>query len=180
MKRTIFFFALMALMGSSMVAYGQTVPSAYGRRNALVAGGMATVAQPNYAGNGIAENSPYKLFGVGAFVDYRASRWVQIEGEARWLNYNQYDNINEKNYLVGLREPIHTYGRFTPYGKALIGWGSGKFLDGRATNIALGGGTDYQLTRRISLRADFEYQRWRVKPTLHPYMGSIGVSYKIF
>ncbi|WP_420239544.1 outer membrane beta-barrel protein [Telmatobacter bradus] len=180
MKRTILFFALIALMSFSLTANAQSDPSATGRRNSLSVGGMASVGQPDYAGRGIAESSPYKLFGYGAFVDYRASRWLQLEAEARWLNYNKYEDINENNYLIGLREPIHTFGKLTPYGKVLIGTGSGKFLNGSATNIAYGGGADYRLTKRLSVRGDFEYQRWRVNPTLHPYVGSIGVSYKIF
>jgi hypothetical protein len=44
-----------------------------------------------------------------------------------------------------------------------------------------GGGVDYRLSRKFTLRAfDFEYQRWNVTPTLYPYGGSVGMSYKVF
>ena len=47
--------------------------------------------------------------------------------------------------------------------------------------IAYGGGVDYRLTRRFTIRCfDFEYQQWHVTPTLCPLGGSVGVSYKIF
>jgi len=63
----------------------------------------------------------------------------------------------------------------------LYGWGSGNFLSGKATVIAFGGGVDYRLTRKLTLRAfDFEYQRWSVTPTLWPYGGSVGLSYRVF
>lgn len=83
--------------------------------------------------------------------------------------------------MIGPRIPIFTFGRFTPYGKALFGWGSGSFLLGRASAMAFGGGLDCQLSKRFTLRVfDFEYQRWSVTPTLWPYGGSVGLSYRIF
>jgi hypothetical protein len=180
MKPLIFTLIATAVLATALPAVAQTVPDAYGRRNALAAGAMMYAAQPNYAGNSIAEASPYKLFGYGAFVDYRMRRWLQIEGEARWMNFNKYENINESNYLVGIRDPLHTWGRYTPYAKVLIGWGSGDFLSGRAEDIAYGGGLDYRLNKKLSLRVDFEQQRWRTTPVLHPYVGGVGVVYKIF
>ena len=57
-------------------------------------GGLGSMFQPDYAGEGIAQTSPNRLYGVGAYVDARFSRWVQIEGEGRWLRYNEYLGIN--------------------------------------------------------------------------------------
>ncbi len=54
---------------------------------------------------------------------------------------------------------------------------------GRFANIALGGGVDYDLNRKLSVRVvDFEYQLWPnwVNGTLKPYGASVGVAYKIF
>ena len=74
-----------------------------------------------------------------------------------------------------------TFHRVTPYGKFLFGLGNAPFLSGNTFVLAYGGGVDYRLTRRFSLRAiDFEYQQWRVNPTIYPYGGSVGISYKIF
>jgi hypothetical protein len=188
MKQTIR-FALLSVLSAAVLlpACAQVVPSATGSRASLVVGGFASAGQPDYAGatnssgQAIASTSPYRLYGMGAYVDYRMSRWVQLEGEARWLNKNQYLGINENSYSIGLREPIRTFGRFTPYGKALIGLGSGSFLTGHAAMYTVGGGVDYRLNKRFNVRAfDFEYQQWNVTPTLHPYTASVGLSYRIF
>jgi opacity protein-like surface antigen len=181
MKRTAFILILLALFAMAMAASAQVVPSAKGSRPSLSAGGLAMAAQPDYE-NGIITSSSNHLGGMGVFVDYRMSRWVQLEAESRWQiwNQDQSQSIHENTYALGLREPIHTFRRITPYGKAMIGFGSGSFLTGRAAMYALGGGADYRLNKRFSLRADFEYQRWRVTPTLHPYAADIGISYRIF
>jgi hypothetical protein len=146
-------------------------------------GAEGSVFQPDYAGQGFAQTSPNRLYGIGAYADARFSRWVQVEAEARWLRFNEYLGIGENTYLIGPRVPIHTFHGWTPYGKVLFGWGSGtnSWLNGRAFNITYGAGVDYRLSRKLTIRAaDLEYQDWRVKPTLWPYGGSAGISYTIF
>ena len=183
MRRTTLSLLLFVLTVLAMPACAQVVASATGSRATLAVGGLFSYTQPDYdAPTNSVTSSTNHLMGIGAFVDYRMSRWVQLEAESRWQHWNQYQDqfVSENMYGVGLREPIHTFGRLTPYGKALIGFGSGNFLTGRAAMYAFGGGTDYRLKKRISLRADFEFQQWRVTPTLAPYTGSIGLSYRIF
>ncbi len=139
--------------------------------------------QPDYQGNGCcAEASPQKLFGLGAYVDAEFTRWIQIEAQGRWLHWNQYAGVYQNTYMIGPRVPIREIHGFTPYGKYLIGWGSMSDLSGKATAMAFGGGVDYRLSHKLTLRAfDFEYQDWRVaNPNLHPYGGSVGLSYRIF
>jgi hypothetical protein len=144
--------------------------------------------QPDYAGLGVAQTSPNRLYGPGAYVDVHFSRWVQVEAEGRWLRFNQFyqpgstTGNGESTYLIGPRIPIVTFHRITPYGKFLVGLGNGPFINGNTLVLSYGGGVDYRLTRRFTLRAfDFEYQSWRVNPTpLSPYGGSVGISYKIF
>ena len=55
--------------------------------------------------------------------------------------------------------------------------GSGSFTD-----IAYGGGVDFQLTKRFSARGDFEYQQYPnwLNSSLYPYGASVGVGYRIF
>ncbi|MGD1107961.1 MAG: outer membrane beta-barrel protein [Terracidiphilus sp.] len=162
-------------------ARGQVVPAATSSSFTLSAGGLGSMFQPDYAGEGIAQTSPNRLYGAGAYVDAHFSRWVQVEAEGRWLRYNTYKGINENTYLIGPRIPIATFHRVTPYGKFLVGLGNGSFLNGNTFVLSYGGGVDYRLSRRFTLRAfDFEYQSWRVNPTLWPYGGSVGLSYKIF
>lgn len=178
------------MLFAGAAARAQVAPSATDRGLSITAGGLGSVFQPDYAGNGVAATSPNRLYGLGAYVDLRFTRWVQIEAEGRWLRFNEYQGIGEDNYLIGPRLPIQKlrFHRFTPYGKFLIGWGHMDFENGlgtgRFTDLAPGGGLDYQLNDKFSLRIpDFEYQIW---PTwinnqfLKPYGASIGISYKIF
>ena len=183
------------------------VPSATKSRVSLTVGGLASAFQPDYDaeynGNWV-EASPYRLYGFGTYVDVKFSRWVQIEGEARWLRFNQFDNIYQDNYLIGPRIPIHHFHflRATPYAKALIGYahmglgnvyiGDGLFVNlksGDFTDLAFGGGVDLKLTKRFSIRAfDFEYQDYpkfiedkgKNLGPLYPYGASVGIGYKIF
>jgi hypothetical protein len=173
-----FFFVFAALS-----LRGQVVPSASSGALSLDAGGLGSVAQPDYAAQGVAQTSPNRLYGAGTYVDAHFSRWVNIEGEARWLTFNEYLGINEKTYLIGPRVPIGTFKRFTPYGKFLVGFGSGSFINGHSFVMAYGGGLDYRLSKRFTIRcADFEYQQWPINSavTLWPYGGSVGISYKFF
>jgi hypothetical protein len=181
MKRSNVASLCFFFLSAALSLRGQVVPSAASSSLSVDAGGLGSVSQPDYAGEGIAQTSPNRLYGAGAYVDAHFSRWVQLEGESRWLRFNEYLGINEDTYLIGPRIPIGTFKRFTPYGKVLVGMGSGSFLNGHSFVIAYGGGLDYRLSKRFSIRcADFEYQQWQVTPTLWPYGGSVGISYKIF
>lgn len=186
---------LVALLSSlvcagASAACAQVVPSANRSQLSFVIGGMGSVFQPDYAGGGIAQASPKRLVGIGTYADLKLTRWVQIEGEARLLRFNQFANIYQDNYLIGPRVPIHTYGRITPYAKVLFGFSNMNFeynvTKCRCSDIAYGGGADINLTNRISFRAiDFEYQQypnWYVNQTsqLHPYGVSVGFGYKVF
>jgi len=189
MRRSFTALFCILIAAGALSAHAQVVPAAVGRGLSITAGGMASAFQPDYAGGGVASTSSNRLYGVGAYVDVKFTRWFQIEAEGRWLRFNQIDNINQDNYLIGPRLPIphlHIW-RATPYAKALIGYGKMNFelneAHGRFTDIAYGGGVDIKLTKRISIRAiDFEFQQWPkwLSSSLSPYGASVGVGYKIF
>ena len=183
------FLLFCCLFCAAVSSHAQVAPSAYRGQLTLTVGGMGSAFQPDYAGNGIPEASPYWLFGFGAYVDLKATRWIGIEGEARWLRQNSYVDITEDNYLIGPKVPIHEFKRFnaTPYGKALFGLGRMNFeynqAYGRFADIALGGGVDLKLNKRFSVRPfDFEYQLWPnwINGTVKPYGFSAGIGYKVF
>jgi hypothetical protein len=189
MNRSI--LALFCFAGFLAVAsaHAQVGPAANSRTLSVSAGALGSLAQPDYADQGVAQTSPNRLYGPGAFVDVHFSRWLQVEAEGRWLRFNQYylhglpPGNGENTYLIGPRIPIGTFHRVTPYGKFLVGFGNGPFLAGSTFVLSYGGGVDYRLTRRFTLRAvDFEYQQWLINSstTLSPYGGSVGISYKIF
>jgi hypothetical protein len=191
MKRSVAVFLFSGLLAAGTVSvHAQVVPAATGRQLSLTAGGLASGFQPDYDGGGLAETSPNRLYGFGTYVDVKFNRWVQIEAEGRWLRFNQLNNINQSNYLIGPRYPIRQlhFWRATPYAKVLIGYANMNFefneATGRFTDIAYGGGLDVKVTKRISLRAvDFEYQQWPKwinNEQLFPYGVSVGVGYKIF
>ena len=159
----------------------------------------------------------YGLDGVTGFADMKFSRWVQVEAETRFLRFNLNQvtvsqpfpqvasEAPQDTYLIGPRLPWKRYKGFTPYGKVLGGLGrtslspaltaSAAFPRGFQGNVnaivlALGGGVDYRLTKRIQVRAaDFEYQQWMMhinipgkqySPLFHPWGVSAGVSYRVF
>ena len=124
---------------------------------------------PTTRATGVAQTGPQRLYGVGAYVDAHFSRWVQPEFEMRWGRFNeyacngQYPGIDENTYSIGDRIPIKNFHKFTPYGKVLVGLGNGSWLTGTAFVITYGGGVDYRLNRKFTIRcADFEYQQWPV------------------
>ena len=180
-KNCSIFFLLCVMLGTLKApVYAQVGPTATGHQPKLSAGGFGSVFQPGYAGNGIAQASPNPLVGLGAYFDYKINRFVGVEGEANWLEFNQYLGITEHTYLLGPKVHIHDFGNWYPYGKFLVGAGGGSFLNGNTTVLSYGGGVDYNLSRHWIVRAgDFEFQQWLVTPQLHPYGGSVGIAYKI-
>ena len=184
MKRPISLLFCLVFVSASALASAQVGPSGIHRGFLLNAGGEASTFQPDYDGNirnGATESSPYRLFGPGAYVDARFTRWIQIEAEGRWLRFNEFENIGQSTYLIGPKVPIVEFHRWTPYGKFLIGWGSGAgWLSGKATVLTYGGGVDLKLSRSFTVRPfDFEYQDWRTTPAIWPNGFSAGISYRI-
>ena len=106
--------ALLSILfaGGAASARAQVVPSATKGHLSVTAGGLASVFQPDYAGTedpGAAATSPNRLYGVGAFVDVKFTRWIQVEAEGRWLRFNEFEGISQDNYLIGPRLPIHRF-----------------------------------------------------------------------
>ena len=192
---TVFLLLSVLFAAGSLSARAQVTPAGYGRTFSVTAGGMVSGFQPDYAGGAVAHTGPLRLYGPGAYVDLKLTRYVQFEAEARWLRFNSYLDIREDNYLIGPRLPIEKlrFWRATPYAKFLVGNSRMNFEYSGAyehyTDIAYGGGLDIKLSKKITLRAiDFEYQKWLGWPNipgypnspLSPYGGSVGVSYKVF
>ena len=178
---SLILFFLISVAGMR-VGLAQAVESADEPGLHLNAGGMASGFQSG--------NENYWLVGGGAYVDMHFTHWIQLEGEARWLRFNEYYGEHEDNYLIGPRVPIVRIGRRGQvYGKALIGLGNMTFPFspgswGHFTDLAFGGSADFRVTRKLTFRAvDFEYQYWPVwlpNQNLQPYGVSVGASYRIF
>ncbi len=180
MRRSAFVF-FCAFLCAAPFAHAQAVESATARTFRIDAGGFASGFQPDEGSN--------DLFGLGTYVDVHFTHWIQVEGEARWLRFNQYYGEHQDTYLIGPKIPIRRIGSRTQlYGKAMIGLGKMTFPNnygyGSFTALAFGGGLDYRLTRKLTLRpVDFEYQdwpKWLNNNALYPYGVSVGVAYRVF
>jgi hypothetical protein len=192
MKRSILVFLCFAFSTAALVsAHGQVVPAATSRVFTLRAGAIASAFQPDYTGEGFANPTPNHIYtyGVGGYVDARFTRWIQPELELRFLRFNEWtcggqcSGIDQNTYSIGERVPIKTFHKFTPYGKMLVGLGNGDWLSGNALVLTYGGGVDYRLNRKFTIRcADFEYQQWKINSalTIWPYGLNAGLSYKVF
>ncbi|MGD0938341.1 MAG: outer membrane beta-barrel protein [Terracidiphilus sp.] len=201
MKRSAISLSCLLLAAAALVASAQVEPSARARQLSVTVGAIASGFQPDFAGNWacnadpclpgdlfypVAQSVNQPLFGPGAFVDVKFSRWVQLEAEGRWLRFNRYEDVHEDNYLIGPRAPVYHFWKATVYAKGLVGFSKmdmGFGYHGTFTATAFGGGMDIQLTKKISIRAiDGEYQWWPSwgNSTISPYGASAGISYKIF
>jgi hypothetical protein len=174
-------FVLLVLMCAAVTfVRAQAVESATSRELTITAGGLASGFQP---GDGHST-----LVGAGTYVDFHFSHWVQLEAEGRWLRWNEYQGEHEDTYLIGPRVPILQIGSGTTiFGKALIGYGKMTFPFqygyGSFTALAFGGSVDHHLGRKLSVKADFEYQywpKWLNNTSLSPYGASVGFGYRVF
>jgi len=177
------FLLVLCTAGLALHAEAQSTHSATYTGLSITAGAFGSGFQPDYLG--LNSSSPYtpttgpnRLYGFGTYVDVRINRWVQIEAEGRWQNFNKYNGVSENNYLIGPRV------RFTPYGKFLVGASTlPHAIVGAATTWAYGGGVDYRLSKHFIARPfDIEYQNWNVggmNGTLKPYGVNVGIAYKI-
>lgn len=172
----------------NLAARAQVAESATTREPTIDAGGFASAFNPNDGSHPIYGSATDHLAGLGTYVDLHFTHWIQIEGEARWLRFEQYAGEHQDNYLIGPKVPIHRFGRAHLYGKAMIGVGKMTFPHnygyGTFTALAFGGGIDYELSSKLTLRAvDFEYQDWPrflTGTTIMPYGVSVGMAYRVF
>lgn len=153
----------------------------------ITAGGMASVFVPHDGSSPVYGQGANHLIGLGTYADFHFTHWFQLEGEARWLRLNQYSGEHQDTYLVGPKVPIHQFGPALVYGKAMVGLGKMTFPHhygyGAFTALAFGGGVDYRFSRKMTMRADFEFQDWpKFLPnvSIQPYGVSVGMAYRVF
>uniref|UniRef100_E6QLM4 Outer membrane protein beta-barrel domain-containing protein n=1 Tax=mine drainage metagenome TaxID=410659 RepID=E6QLM4_9ZZZZ len=157
---------------SAQKAYGQVKESADAGGLVVSVGGFFSYYSVGYG--------PHRLAGFGGFVDAEPKGRPGVEAEIRDLNLlKPSDNVHVTTYLIGPRYGFHQIGRFQPYVKVLLGDGEFNFpynyAHGSYFVTAPGGGVDYHLNRRVSLRlADVEYQDW--PQFTFGNMSSFGVS----
>jgi hypothetical protein len=179
---------LFVLIFSAAFAHAQVVESATARQFTITAGALGSAFNPHDSNAGAYAGGTNYLVGPGTYVDVHFTHWFQLEAEARWLRFNEYVGEHQDNYLLGPKIPIHRFGRFDLYGKAMVGFAKMTFPYnygyGTFTALAYGGGVDYRLSQKLTLRPiDFEFQQWPVwlgNSSLYPYGISMGIGYRVF
>lgn len=100
--------------------------------------------------------------------------------------------VAESSYLAGPKIE-KKFGRLNPYATALFGYGSitfqhpvlyptGYYRNDNSFVYDVGGGLDYDLSRHFSVKADGQYQLWRLgSETSHmtPVALSFGLTYRL-
>lgn len=183
MKKALLFSLL--FVGSFASAYAQGRPTA-SRTGDLQVGGGFSLSKEDYLTN--------RLTGFNFYADFDFRPHWGVE-----LNFHQINDhtkvtdpsntsntistqVYERTYEVGPRYLRH-YGRWTPYVKGLYGRGVYNFPFNQA-NLAYnmfvgGGGLDVSVTKRINVRGDYEYQKWRgfQYSGLSPQVFTVGAAY---
>ena len=180
---------LFALLLFSSALFAQSPKSAIGGDASLWAGAEASTFNPDY---GCSSSWVFAcsrdLYGVTALFDFNVHPRWGAEGEARWLHWHGIGNETESNYLIGPRYQACRFSKFSLWGKVVMGGGwiatpyypQADSLKGSFFAYAPGGTLDYRLSRRLRLRADYEYQFWPSFPPngLSPNGVSLGATYR--
>jgi hypothetical protein len=156
LKRIVLILAMLA--ASSSFALGQAIPGAT-RRIDIQGGGLFTYAVPDY--------TPQNAVGYGIFGDVDITPHWGAELSFNSISILQHSPAKEWTFEYGARYH-RDYGRFSPYAKLSAGRGTfdsiALFYQGNRSlgynMIVFGGGTDFAINNRFSVRAGAEYQDW--------------------
>jgi opacity protein-like surface antigen len=186
-KVFIWLALLLAPMGASL-AHAQAAPSAFRDAASIWVG----VDYSNYHAS-FPYASGIRMTGMGGFADWNfTGGHIGVEGRANFLRWGGFYDTTESSYLAGPRYMFLRWHRLQPYGKALIGVGSihypFKIGDASYFAFAPGGGVNYRLSYRWTVRGDYEFQWWmnspgypnQAKHGLSPNGASIGIAYRLF
>jgi len=180
-----------ALILSSVAALTLLAGSARGQATATAArayrvsafGGVAIV-KPDYG-----QDTDFGAT-IGADIT-RHFRLLEPSLEVRYT-YSSGNNVNENTLMGGLKVE-KAFGRLHPYADALFGIGnitfnhptifaSGPYAKDNGPAFALGGGVDFDISRSFALKADAQYQSWKLgteQSRLTPLALTVGVVYRI-
>ncbi len=179
MKRLLNYLAASLLLAVPVATHAQALPAATGPGSNVVVGGGLSYFQQDYGHRHIA--------GGFTYIDLNATWRYALEGEVRQLKLNTSQQVTQSTYLGGIKVNLtRRPARITPFAKALCGAGRitlpYKYAHGDFFTCAAGGGVEYEVGDRLSLRLiDAEVQRWKSFPFGHlqPYGISAGISFRI-
>lgn len=172
---------------TAAVAQGQVTQSAEGAGQSFRVGAEYSNLQA-----GFPIDSNVRLSGVGVFGNFNWNYRYGVEAQARFLNINSWNSETEQDYLAGPRYTFLHSSKWRPFASFQVGLVRIQypFSIGTGTSFAMapGGGLDYQMNHKWSLRGSYEYQFLTNSPnfTDEPKFGvkpngvSVGVSYRLW
>ena len=178
--------AVMAACVFANLMQAQVVPTAVDGRHSLWVGGEYSNIHA-----GFPYQSSQRLWGIGGFADYHLTTHIDAEAEARFLRFNSFYGETEDNYLAGPRYLVGTFGKLQPFAQFLVGFGKLEYPfdigSGQYLALAPGGGVTYRISRKWSLRGEYEYQFWPGSPNfanepaheITPNGFHMGLSYRL-
>jgi opacity protein-like surface antigen len=181
------FLASWMILLAAASAFGQALPSAEGTGASLWVGGEYS----NFAA-GFPNGSSVRLSGVGMFANYNWNHPFGIDAHARFLNFNSWNGETQFNLLAGPRYTFLHSDKVRPFASFQAGVVHIQypFKIGTGTSFAMvpGGGLDYRLSRRLSVRGEYEFQFLPNSPnfTNEPRFGikpngiSVGLAYRLW
>jgi hypothetical protein len=196
---------IIALLLFPAALIAQSSESAVGGETSITAGVEMSTFNPDWGcANGAPLGCSAELYGPTAVVDFDLHRKYGLEGEARWLHWGgATGGMIQSNYIAGPHYRLYQLHRFSLWGKLELGgawftspdYPAAGSLKGSYFIYSPGVTFNYGLTRRIGIRADYEYQIWPSfvgPPSFDPATGnvlqhasgltpnglSVGVTYK--
>ena len=181
LKRLKILGLLVSVLGLSIAAHAQAVPTATGNPQRIQIGGGYTFASPDYAETNIG--------GITVYGTYDIWRGIGVEGTMHFITLHTPTDIGQTTYLIGPRYAYPIKQRIQVYAKVLGGLGRFQFQAGDVyflrpkPAIAFFPWVEASIfasARHINIRAfDFEAQKWlNFKPhTLSPLVYTFGVAY---
>jgi opacity protein-like surface antigen len=183
MKKFPLFGLILALL--TLPSLAQVHPDAYRVGHKINVGGEYALFNSDYFGDNQSLNkSAFALYGNYSILN---GRWP-VAGEINFSKMVGSEAGNGSEYSLLIGPTIgRNFGRLEPFAKVGLGIGhfsySGAPPQQLGTHLALGfgGGLEYHLTPRITLRPlDYTYERWNFSPNaLSPSVLGFGASYRI-
>ena len=169
----IAWLALALFLACSSLLRAQATPTA-SRAGDLQIGVGYTIAKPDYG--------QQNFQGFTAYADFDLRSHLGFEAEFHQISTTSNNQSYQRTYEVGGRY-FRTYGHLIPYVKVMVGRGDFNYPFG-ATDLAYnlfaaGLGADYRIRPSLSLRAEYEMQRWSgfTNGGLNPQLVTLGLAY---
>lgn len=149
--------AVLAFLLAAAFARAQTAADAYATGPSLWAGAEFSNMQA-----GFPNGSSVRLQGIGGFVNYNWSHAIGLEAHVRFLSFDSWYGETQQDYLAGPRYTFLHNRKWRPFAEFQVGMVRIEYPfslgTGASFTMAPGGGLEYQLSRRFSARATYEYQ----------------------